>query len=152
MTEALETTPEDDQSTSSQSPLQVNFDATPEIFATDNQGGFSFPLQRSEQHFLDTSSFDESRFVVSIWHPSGHHNIDLDRAYVELRASFDPEEDHWTKISEIEPVVPPYNPGDSFDGWIVLPILGATSAYTLAGGGFSPRSRLQIRASAYLVA
>ena len=34
-------------------------------------------------------------------------SIDLDRAYVELRGSFDPDEDHWTQLAEIEPVVPP---------------------------------------------
>jgi len=49
-------------------------------------------------------------------------------------------------------VVPPYAGGDSFDGWIVLPVLGASSAFLLVGSGFEPRARLQIRASAYFVA
>ena len=49
-------------------------------------------------------------------------------------------------------MVPPYAPGDTFDGWIVLPVLGARSAFSLFGSGFEPRTRLQIRASAYLVA
>ena len=31
--------------------------------------------------FLMTSSYDEVRFVFSIWHPSGQRTIDLDRAY-----------------------------------------------------------------------
>ena len=56
------------------------------------------------------------------------------------------------RINEIEPVVPPYAGGDSFDGWIVLPILGSSSAFTLVGSGFEARARLQIRASAYFVA
>ena len=72
--------------------------------------------------------------------------------YCELRGSFDPEEEHWVKLAEIEPVVPPYGAGDSFDGWIVLPILAARSAFALVGSGFQPRTRIQIRASAYLVA
>jgi len=53
---------------------------------------------------------------------------------------------------EIEPVVPPYAGGESFDGWIVLPVLGASSAFAVVGSGFEPRARLQIRASAYFVA
>jgi hypothetical protein len=48
-------------------------------------------------------------------------------------------------------VVPPYNSGESFDGWIVLPILGASTALRLVGAGFEPRARLQLRASAYFV-
>jgi hypothetical protein len=132
--------------------LQVSFDSTPEIFATDTQGSFSYPLLVAGKSFLATGTYDEVRFVFSIWHPSGQRTIDLDRAYVELRASFDSEEDHWTKIAEIEPVVPPYAGGESFDGWIVLPILGASTAYALVGSGFEPRARLQIRASAYFVA
>jgi len=48
--------------------------------------------------------------------------------------------------------VPPYAGGESFDGWIVLPILGSSTAYALVGSGFEPRARLQIRASAYFVA
>ncbi len=131
---------------------QVVFDATPEIFATDTAGAFSYPLVVAGKAFLATGTYDEVRFVFSIWHPSGQRTIDLDRAYVELRASFDSEEEHWTKIAEIEPVVPPYAGGESFDGWIVLPILGSSTAFALVGSGFEPRARLQIRASAYFVA
>ena len=133
-------------------PRHVVFDSTPEIFATDSSGTFNFPLVVGGEAFLATSSFDEARFVVSVWHPSGQRSIDLDRAYVELRAAFDPDEDHWTKIAEIEPVVPPYAGGESFDGWIVLPILGSNSAFAVVGSGFEPRARLQVRASAYFVA
>jgi hypothetical protein len=133
-------------------PHQVVFDPTPEIYATDSGGSFTYPLLVAGQSFLSTGIYDEVRFVFSIWHPSGQRTIDLDRAYVELRACFDPDEEHWTKIAEIEPVVPPYAGGDSFDGWIVLPILGSTSAFTLVGSGFESRARLQIRASAYFVA
>jgi hypothetical protein len=133
-------------------PRQVIFDPTPEIFATDSAGSFTFPLLVAGSAFQETSSYDEVRFVFSIWHPSGQRTIDLDRAYVELRAAFDPDEDHWTKIAEIEPVVPPYAGGESFDGWIVLPILGSSSAFAVVGSGFEPRARLQIRASAYFVA
>jgi hypothetical protein len=132
-------------------PQQVVFDATPEIFATDSSGGFSYPLLVAGKSYLPTTAYDEVRFVFSVWHPSGQRTIDLDRAYVELRASFDPDDEHWTKIAEIEPVVPPYAGGESFDGWIVLPILGAVSAFSLVGSGFEARARLQIRASAYLV-
>jgi len=133
-------------------PRQVLFDPTPEIFATDTAGSFSYPLQVASKSFLATGTYDEVRFVFSIWHPSGQRTIDLDRAYVELRARFDPEEDHWTKIAEIEPVVPPYAGGESFDGWIVLPILGSSTAFALVGSGFEARARLQVRASAYFVA
>jgi hypothetical protein len=132
-------------------PRQIVFDPTPEIFATDTSGSFSYPLMVAGKTYLPTSAYDEVRFVFSVWHPSGQRTIDLDRAYVELRASFDPDDEHWTKIAEIEPVVPPYAGGDSFDGWIVLPILGAVSAFSLVGSGFEARARLQIRASAYLV-
>jgi hypothetical protein len=132
-------------------PRQVIFDVTPEIFATDTSGSFSFPLLVAGAAYLQTSQYDEVRFVFSVWHPSGQRTIDLDRAYVELRAAFDPEDEHWTKIAEIEPVVPPYAGGDSFDGWIVLPILGGVSAFSLVGSGFEARARLQVRASAYLV-
>ncbi|MEM9290329.1 MAG: hypothetical protein AAGD01_01460 [Acidobacteriota bacterium] len=134
-------------------PRQIDFEATPEIFATDASGAFSFPLRIKEDNFLETQSFDELRFVFSLWHPAAQRRIDLDRAYVELR--FCPrrdEEQHWIKLSEIEPVVAPYAPGDSFDGWVVLPVLSASAAYLLVGGGFEPRARLQIRASAYMVA
>jgi hypothetical protein len=92
------------------------------------------------------------RIVVSLWHPSSQRAIDLDRAYVELRAWFDPDDEHWVKLAEIEPVVPPFNPGASFDGWIVLPVLAASGAYSLCGSGFERRARLQIRVSSYLVA
>jgi len=133
-------------------PRHVQFDPTPEIFATDQAGSFSYPLLVEGNTFLATHRYDEVRFVFSIWHPSGQRTIDLDRAYVELRSSFDPEEEHWTKIAEIEPVVPPYAGGESFDGWIVLPVLGASSSFAVVGSGFEPRARLQIRASAYFVA
>lgn len=132
-------------------PLQVHFDTTTEIFATDAGGTFFFPLVVRGASHLETEPYDEVRFVFSLWHPSGQRSIDLDRAYVELRATFDPEEEHWTKIAEIEPVVPPYG-GDSFDGWIVLPILGSVTAFAVYGTGFEPRARLQIRASAFFVA
>ncbi len=134
------------------SPRQITFDPTPEIFATGQGGEFQFPLSAKGAAQLDTSTFDEIRFVFSLWHPSNKGNIDLDRAYVELRGSFDPEEEHWVKLAEVEPVVPPYAAGDSFDGWIVLPVLGTTSSFSLVGSGFQTRTRLQIRASAYLVA
>ena len=133
-------------------PRQLVFDPTPEIFASDTSGSFVYPLQVAGKSFLATNLYDEVRFVFSLWHPSGQKTIDLDRAYVELRANFDPDEDHWTKLAEIEPVVPPYAGSDSFDGWIVLPVLGSSSAFALAGSGFEPRSRVQIRASAYFVA
>lgn len=133
------------------SPLHLIFDPTPEIFASDNQGTFSFPLSSGGITHLDTARYDELRFVVSLWHPSEKQSIDLDRAYVELRASFDPDGDHWTKLAEVEPVVPPYNAGESFDGWIVLPVLAARTALKLCGSGFEPRSRLQLRASVYFV-
>jgi hypothetical protein len=129
----------------------VVFDATPEIFATDTSGSFSYPLVADGQAYMSTSSYDEVRFVVSLWHPSGQRSIDLDRAYVELRASFDAEEEHWIKLAEIEPVVPPYAGGDSFDGWVVLPVMAASCSFVVVGSGFESRARLQIRASAYLV-
>lgn len=129
----------------------VVFDATPEIFATDTAGAFTYPLVAQGQAFLATTGYDEVRFVVSLWHPSGQRNIDLDRAYVELRASFDTEDEHWIKLAEIEPVVPPYAGGDSFDGWVVLPVMAAACAFAVVGSGFEARARLQIRASAYLV-
>ena len=134
----------------STSPLTLVYDPTPEIFATDTGGGFSLPLQVDGQPFLETGIYDEVRLIFSVWHPSERRSIDLDRAYLELRASFDPEDDRWTRIAEIEPVVPPYG-ADSFDGWIVLPVLGATTAWALFGSGFEPRARIQVRASAYLV-
>jgi hypothetical protein len=131
---------------------QLLFDATPEIFATDSAGAFAFPLAIAGKALVETEPFDEIRFVFSVWHPSGQKVIDLDRAYLELQGSFDPDEEHWTKLAEIEPVVAPYGTGETFDGWIVLPVMAGQSAYALVGSGFEPRSRLQIRASAYLVA
>jgi hypothetical protein len=134
------------------SPEQLVFDPTPEIFATDAGGGFGFPLQIGGEPFLETGAYDECRMVFSVWHPSERRSIDLDRAYVELRASFDPEADpsRWIRIAEIEPVVPAYG-SDSFDGWIVLPVLGAVTSFALHGAGFEARSRIQVRGSAYLV-
>jgi hypothetical protein len=131
---------------------QILFDSTPEIFATDSAGGFVWPLVAGGQPWVETETFDEVRFVFSVWHPAGNKVIDLDRAYVELQAAFDPEEDHWAKLAEIEPVVAPYGSGDTFDGWIVLPVLGAKCAFALVGSGFEPRTRIQVRASAYFVA
>ncbi len=133
-------------------PHQVIFESTPEIYASDSKGGFSFPLLVDGKGPLVTHDYDETRFVVSIWHPSSHRTIDLDRAYVELRGSFDPNHEHWTKLAEIEPIVSPYDSGDTFDGWIVLPVLAESSAFSLSGRGFQSRARLQIRAAVYLVA
>lgn len=132
-------------------PREVRFDPTPEIFATDNSGSFRFALTIDGQPRLATTPYDESRLIVSIWHPSSQRSIDMDRAYVEVQGSFDAREDHWVRLAEIEPVVPPYNAGETFDGWVVLPVFAADSAFTLVGGGFHPRTRLQIRASIYLV-
>jgi hypothetical protein len=132
-------------------PWQVIFEPTPEIFATDTAGSFSFALLVGTQAYLDTGAYDEVRFVFSVWHPSNQRSIDLDRAYVELRASFDPDHEHFTKIAEIEPVVPAYGGGEAFDGWIVLPVLGTVSSFLLVGSGFDPRARLQVRSSAYFV-
>jgi hypothetical protein len=133
-------------------PVQIRFEPTPEIFATDSGGRFSLVLRHDGEEQIETAAFDEIRFVFSIWHPSAQRPIDLDHAYVELGCRLDPGDEHWIKLAEIEPVVPPYNAGGTFDGWIVLPILGTTTAYELSGSGFSARARLQIRASAYLVA
>jgi hypothetical protein len=132
--------------------LQLLFDPTPEIHATDSAGNFVWPLTVDADGWIETEPFDEVRLVFSVWHPSGNKVIDLDRAYVELQAAFDPEEDHWTKLAEIEPVVAPYGSGETFDGWIVLPVLGGRTSYALVGSGFEPRTRLQVRASAYFVA
>ena len=132
-------------------PRHVLFDSTPEIFATDSGGSFQFPLTDKADRLIQTAEYDEVRFVFSLGPPSSRATIDLDRAYCELRGSFDPEEEHWIKLAEIEPVVPPYGAGDSFDGWIVLPIMAAVSSFSLFGSGFEPRSRVQIRATAYLV-
>lgn len=133
-------------------PRHLIFDSTPEIFATDNGGAFNFPLVVGEEEIVSTDGFDELRFVVSSWHPSGQRIIDLDRAYLELRARLDPEDDHWTKLIEIEPVVPAYGGGESFDGWVVLPVMAPELRLGLYGGGFEPRTRVQIRSSLYLVA
>jgi hypothetical protein len=133
-------------------PLQVVFDPTPEIYATDSGGAFSFPLTVNGRAQLDLGEFDEARFLFSIWHPSSRRVIDLDRAYVELRARIDTREDHWLKLAEIEPVVPAYAGGESFDGWIVLPVMARTSSFGLFGSGFEPRTRIQMRAYGYFVA
>ena len=132
-------------------PLDIVFDPTPEIFATDSAGAFQYPLLVAGTARIPTQSYDEVRLVVSVWHPSSQKAIDLDKAYLELRGRFDPEDEHWTRIAEIEPVVPPTG-ADSFDGWIVLPVLGAETAFALFGTGFEARARLQVRASAYFVA
>lgn len=133
-------------------PRQVIFDPTPEIFATDSRGAFAFSLSLDGEDYLSTGPYDEARLLVSIWHPSTQRHIDLDRAYVEVKACFDANDEHWVRLAEIEPVVPPYNSGETFDGWVVLPVMASQSAFALAGGGFQPRARLQIRASIYLVA
>ena len=133
-------------------PRQIVFDSTPEIFATDSRGSFNFTLGLNGEARLSTGQFDEVRLLVSLWHPSNRRHIDLDRAYVEVKGCFDANDDHWIRLAEIEPVVPPYNSGETFDGWVVLPVMATESAFGLAGGGFQPRARLQIRASLYLVA
>ncbi len=133
-------------------PRHVVFDPTPEIFATDAGGSFWFPLVVGGATRLATAGYDEARILVSLWHPSRQRAIDLDRAYVEVRGCFDPQEEHWTRLAEIEPVVPPYDAGETFDGWIILPVFATQSAFAVAGSGFHPRARLQVRASAYLVA
>jgi len=137
----------------SRPPLQreINFDAAPEIFAADNRGFFSFPLAVNGEGYQDLVGFDEIRLTLSLWHPSEKHVIDYDKAYVEVRASLDPNSEHWTRIAEVEPVVPPYNSGQRFDGWIVLPVLSLRTALQIYGGGFQPRSRIQIRSNAFLV-
>lgn len=131
-------------------PLHVLFDPSPEIFATNQQGAFSFPLTVEGEAWLDTGAYDEVRVLVSVWHPSSRRSIELDRAYVELRGCFDPKDDHWAALAEIEPVVPPYG-AESFDGWIVLPIFAAGGRFMVSGSGFEPRARLQIRGGAYFV-
>ena len=133
-------------------PRQVIFDPTPEIFATDSRGAFNFSLHLDGDSHLATGQYDEARLLVSIWHPSSQRHIDLDRAYVEVKGCFDTTDEHWIRLAEIEPVVPPYNSGETFDGWVVLPVMATDSAFALSGGGFQPRARLQIRASIYLVA
>ena len=42
----------------------------------------------SDGERVDTRRYDEMRFVVSVWHPRDGKNIDLDKAYLELRANF----------------------------------------------------------------
>ncbi len=133
-------------------PQHLLFDATPEIFATDADGGFRFELQLDSQAVFDTAHYDEVRFVLSLWYPAQDRVVDLDRAYVEMQTRFSGTTEHWFKLAELEPVVPAYRAGETFDGWVVLPILGAQSSYAVAGGGFASRSRVQIRASAFFVA
>ena len=133
-------------------PRHVVFDPTPEIFATDGSGSMWFPLQIEGTPDIETHTFDEVRLMISLWYPSGKRTIDLDSAYLELRGLIDPAGQHWCKLAEIEPVVPAYGAGESFDGWIVLPIFSTRSAFGLAGSGFQPRARVQIRTSAYFVA
>ena len=130
---------------------QTVFAATPEIFATGSDGRFSFPLIHEGENWLETAGFDEVRFVFTMWHPSSSRVIDLDRTYVELQGQLDSEEERWVKLAEVEPIVPAYDAGGSFDGWIVLPMFGPRSAYRMVGGGLEARARLQIRASAYFV-
>ncbi len=138
--------------TSSSPPRHIVFDPTPEIFATGADSSFRFPLRVDNQNLIETHHFDEVRLMISLWYPSGKRTIDLDRTYLELRGLIDPADDHWCKLAEIEPVVPAYNAGQSFDGWIVLPIFSTRTALVLSGSGFEARARLQCRASAYFVA
>ena len=133
-------------------PKLVKFNPSPEIFATDSSGNFHFPLLVEGEAYVATRTFDEARLLISIWYPSNQRSIDLDRSYVEVQGCFDANEEHWIRLAEIEPVVPPYNSGSTFDGWVVLPVFATDSAFALAGGGFHPRARLQVRASVYLVA
>ena len=129
---------------------QLSFDPSPEIFAVDNRGYFQFPLTIDGVADQDLRTFDELRLTVSIRHPSGKHVLDYDRAYVEVRASFG-DDDHWVRLAEIEPVVPPFDSGGQFDGWVVLPVLAERAALRINGGGFEPRSRIQVRSLALLV-
>lgn len=129
---------------------QLAFDPSPEILAVDNKGFFQFPLTVDGSAAQDLRTFDELRLTVSICHPSDKHVLDYDRAYVEVRAAF-AEDDHWIRLAEIEPVVPPFNSGGQFDGWVVLPVLAERAALRLYGGGFAPRSRIQVRSLALLV-
>lgn len=131
-------------------PLHVIFDPSPEIFATNQQGSFQFPLTVDGESWIRTADYDEVRVLLSVWHPSAKRSIEMDRAYVELRGAFDPQEDHWTALAEIEPVVPPYG-AESFDGWIVLPVFATGCRFLVAGSGFEPRTRLQVRGGAYFV-
>lgn len=140
-----------DGPTKSSLQRQIAFDSSPEIFAVDNRGFFEFPLTSDGVAVQDLEGFDELRLTLSIWHPSDKQVIDYDRAYVELRAALDPAGEHWSRLAEVEPVVPPYDAGERFDGWIVLPTLGLKASFQVYGGGFTPRSRIQIRATALLV-
>lgn len=133
------------------SSTQIAFDPTPEIFATEADGRFTFALLHGGEPWLDTASFDEVRVVLSLWHPSPNRSVDLDRAYVELQGRFDTDDDHWVRVAEVEPIVPAYDADRSFDGWIVLPVFGARSSYRLVGAGLEGRARLQIRVTAYFV-
>ena len=130
---------------------QIAFDATPEIFATGGDGRFCYPLAEAGEPWLDTAAFDEVRIVLSLWHPSPSRSIDFDRAYIELQGRFDTMDDHWVRVAEVEPIVPAYDAGRSFDGWIVLPVFGTRSSYRLVGAGLESRARLQIRTTAYFV-
>lgn len=132
-------------------PQHLLFDPTPEIFATDGGGGFHFELLLDGQSSFETGGYDEVRFALSLWYPAQDRVIDLDRAYVEVQTRIVTDEDRWFKLAEMEPVVPAYGAGETFDGWVVLPILAAESAYAVGGGGFAARSRLQIRATAFFV-
>lgn len=131
-------------------PLHYVFDRTPEIFATDAAGSFFLPLTIDGKGSFSTAAHDEIRLLTSIWYPSSRRTVDLDRTYVEIRARLAPGEDHWMRLSEIEPVVPAYGGGDSFDGWIVLPVMALESSYGLYGSGFEARARIQVRVSAFL--
>lgn len=130
--------------------LHLCFDRTPEIFATDASGSFSLPLTVAGQDTFSTAGYDEIRLLLSIWYPSSRRSIDLDRTYLEVRTKIHPGDDHWMRLSEVEPVVPAYGGGDAFDGWIVLPVMALQSSYGLFGSGFEPRARIQVRASVFL--
>lgn len=129
---------------------QLGFDPSPEILAVDNRGYFQFPLTVDGIAAQDLRTFDELRLTVSIRHASDKHVLDYDRAYVEIRACFG-DDDHWIRLAEIEPVVPPFDSGGQFDGWVVLPVLAESAALRINGGGFEPRSRIQVRSLALLV-
>ena len=132
-------------------PRQVFFDPPAEIFATDGGGAFHFPLLVDGSPRVKTSPHDELRLLVSAWHPSSRRTIDLDRAYLELRVRVAPEEDHWMKLAEIEPIVPAYAEGESLDGFVVLPVMAEECRFALFGSGFEARARIQLRAYVYLV-
>ena len=129
----------------------VLFDTPPEIFASDSTGHFVFPLECAGSGGVEMESYDELRMVISVWHPSEKQSVDLDKAYVELRVAFESDPPRWIRLAEFEPVVPPSNAGESFDGWIVLPVLAPRLFLRLCGSGFEPRARLQVRSSLYLV-